>query len=52
MIEAIVGDILVKLNLTPSRDFDEFVGINDHIAKMSVCTEKFLSLLMIWGCER
>ncbi|KAH0939375.1 hypothetical protein HID58_006836 [Brassica napus] len=52
MIEAIVADILVKLNLTPSRDFDEFVGINDHIAKMSVLLNvesEEVRMVGIWG---
>ncbi|XP_018441634.1 disease resistance protein RPS6 [Raphanus sativus] len=52
MIEAIVSDILVKLNLTPSRDFDEFVGINDHIAKMSVLLNmesEEVRMVGIWG---
>ncbi|KAH0938159.1 hypothetical protein HID58_005620 [Brassica napus] len=35
MIEAIANDVLDKLLLTPSKDFDNFVGIEDHIAQMS-----------------
>ena len=34
LIEDIVTDILGKLNLTPSKDFENFVEIEDHIAKM------------------
>lgn len=35
MIEAIANGVLDKLLLTPSKDFDNFVGIEDHIAQMS-----------------
>ncbi|KFK31463.1 hypothetical protein AALP_AA6G114900 [Arabis alpina] len=36
MIEAIIDDVLVKLKLTPSMDFSGFVGMEDHIANMSL----------------
>ncbi|CAA7058359.1 unnamed protein product [Microthlaspi erraticum] len=32
MIEAIANDVLSKLLLTPSKDFENFVGIEDHIS--------------------
>ncbi|CAA7014454.1 unnamed protein product [Microthlaspi erraticum] len=35
MIEEIANDVLGKLNLSPSNDFEDFVGIEDHITKMS-----------------
>ncbi|OAO93841.1 hypothetical protein AXX17_AT5G44950 [Arabidopsis thaliana] len=35
MIEQVANDVLFKLNLTPSSDFPEFVGIEDHIAAMN-----------------
>lgn len=35
MIEQVANDVLFKLNLTPSSDFSEFVGIEDHIAAMN-----------------
>ncbi|KAL9816343.1 putative TIR domain-containing protein [Arabidopsis thaliana] len=35
MIEEIANDVLLKLNLTPSKDVEDFVGIEDHITEMS-----------------
>lgn len=35
MIEAISNDVLDKLLLTPSKDFENFVGVEDHIVQMS-----------------
>ncbi|KAG7532510.1 Winged helix DNA-binding domain superfamily [Arabidopsis thaliana x Arabidopsis arenosa] len=52
MIEEIANDVLSKLNLTPSRDFKEYVGIEDHIAKMSLLLNlesKEVRMVGIWG---
>ncbi|ESQ39792.1 hypothetical protein EUTSA_v10001229mg, partial [Eutrema salsugineum] len=52
MIEAIANDVLVKLNLTPSKDFEDFVGMEDHIAKMSVLLQlefEEVRMVGIWG---
>ncbi|CAH8278647.1 unnamed protein product [Arabidopsis lyrata] len=35
MIEAIIADVLGELALTPSKDYEDFVGIETHIAKMN-----------------
>ncbi|CAH2066158.1 unnamed protein product [Thlaspi arvense] len=52
MIEAIVNDVLGKLLLTPSKDFENFVGIEDHIAKMSALLDlesREVRMIGIWG---
>ena len=52
MIEAIANDILDKLLLTPSKDFDNFVGIEDHIAQMSALLHlesEEVRMVGIWG---
>ncbi|KAG7536181.1 NB-ARC, partial [Arabidopsis suecica] len=52
MIEDIVSDIFHKLNETPSKDFDNFVGINNHIAEMNLllCLESEEARMVgIWG---
>ncbi|XP_023634750.1 disease resistance protein RPS6-like isoform X1 [Capsella rubella] len=52
MIEAIANDILAKLNLAPSKDFEDFVGMEDHIAKMSVLLDlesEEVRMVGIWG---
>ncbi|XP_020867167.1 disease resistance protein RPS6 isoform X1 [Arabidopsis lyrata subsp. lyrata] len=52
MIEDIVSDIFHKLNETPSKDFDNFVGINNHIAEMNLllCLEyEEARMVGIWG---
>ena len=43
MIEQVANDVLFKLNLTPSSDFSEFVGIEDHIAAMNSVDKRWLS---------
>ncbi|XP_013606146.1 PREDICTED: disease resistance protein RPS6-like isoform X2 [Brassica oleracea var. oleracea] len=52
MIEHIANDVLNKFLSTASKDFNDFVGIDDHIAKMSVllhmeCEE--VRMVGIWG---
>lgn len=49
MIEEITNDVLGKLNITPSKDFDDFVGMEGHIAEMSslLCLES--EEVRIWG---
>ncbi|KAL1220492.1 Disease resistance protein RPS6 [Cardamine amara subsp. amara] len=52
MIEDIANNVLDKLLLTKSKDFEDFVGIEDHIAKMSLllhmeCEE--VRMVGIWG---
>ncbi|XP_056844188.1 LOW QUALITY PROTEIN: disease resistance protein RPS6-like [Raphanus sativus] len=52
MIEVIANDVLGKLNLTPSKDFEDFVGIEEHMKKMSslLCLEsKEVKMIGIWG---
>ncbi|XP_010494828.1 PREDICTED: disease resistance protein RPS6-like [Camelina sativa] len=52
MIEAIANDILAKLNLAPSKDFEDFVGMEDHIANMSVLLHlesDEVRMVGIWG---
>ncbi|CAG7893069.1 unnamed protein product [Brassica rapa] len=52
MIEAIANDVLDKLLLTPSKDFDNFVGIEDHIAQMSALLHlesEEVRMVGIWG---
>ncbi|XP_019096918.1 PREDICTED: disease resistance protein RPS6-like [Camelina sativa] len=52
LIEAIVTDILTNLNLTPSNDFEGFVGIEDHITKMSLMLDlksEEVRTVGIWG---
>ncbi|CAL9241613.1 unnamed protein product, partial [Arabidopsis halleri] len=52
MIEEIANDLLVKLNLTPSKDFEDFVGIEDHIAEMSLLLHlesEEVRMVGIWG---
>ncbi|CAA7053844.1 unnamed protein product [Microthlaspi erraticum] len=34
MIKKVIEDVLEKLNVTPSKDFDEMVGIEAHLRKM------------------
>jgi len=34
MTKEITNDVLVKLNLTPSNDIEDFVSIEDHIAEI------------------
>ncbi|KAL1195799.1 Disease resistance protein RPS6 [Cardamine amara subsp. amara] len=52
MIEEIANDIFCKLNSTPSKDFEDFVGIEVHIEKMSLllCLEtEEVRMVGIWG---
>ena len=52
MIEAIVNDLLGKLNFTPSKHFEECVGIEDHIAEMSLLLDlesEEVRMVGIWG---
>uniref|UniRef100_A0A1J3FHX6 ADP-ribosyl cyclase/cyclic ADP-ribose hydrolase n=1 Tax=Noccaea caerulescens TaxID=107243 RepID=A0A1J3FHX6_NOCCA len=52
MIEAIANDVLDKLNLSPSKGFEDFVGMEDHISKMSVLLDlesEEVRMVGIWG---
>ncbi|CAL9220183.1 unnamed protein product, partial [Arabidopsis halleri] len=53
LIEEIANDVLGKLNnVTPSMDFLDFVGIEDHLAKMSLllCLEsEQVRMVGLWG---
>nr|VDD29716.1 unnamed protein product [Brassica oleracea] len=52
MITTIAKDVLDKLNATPSRDFDDLVGIESHIARMKtlLCLDsQEVRLVGIWG---
>jgi len=52
MIEEIANDVLRKLLLTTSKDFDDFVGLEDHIANMSALLDlesKEVKMVGIWG---
>jgi len=52
MIEEIANDVLAKLLLTTPKDFENFVGIEDHIANMSVLLKleaEEVRMVGIWG---
>ncbi|XP_010528908.1 PREDICTED: putative disease resistance protein At4g11170 [Tarenaya hassleriana] len=52
MIEKIVADISNKLNFTPSKDFENIVGIDAHIASLSslLCSRTEEAVVVgIWG---
>jgi len=52
MIEEISSHILGKLSLTPSNDFEEFVGIKDHIEKVRLLLHlesDEVRMVGIWG---
>ncbi|ESQ39795.1 hypothetical protein EUTSA_v10001234mg, partial [Eutrema salsugineum] len=52
MIEEIVDDVLDKLLVTTSKDSGDFVGIEDHIAEMSMLLQlksKEVRMVGIWG---
>ncbi|XP_010481473.1 PREDICTED: protein VARIATION IN COMPOUND TRIGGERED ROOT growth response-like isoform X1 [Camelina sativa] len=52
MIEEIAKDVLRKLLLTSSKDFEDFVGIEDHIANMSELLHlesEEVKMVGIWG---
>ncbi|CAN7043739.1 unnamed protein product, partial [Brassica rapa subsp. trilocularis] len=54
MIEEIVSDVSDKLLLTPSEDSENFVGIEDHIANLSVLLRLDLEevrMVGLWGCS-
>ncbi|CAA7014493.1 unnamed protein product [Microthlaspi erraticum] len=52
MIEAIANDVLDKLNLSPSKEFEDFVGMENHISQMSVLLDlesEEVRMVGIWG---
>ncbi|KAG7605139.1 Toll/interleukin-1 receptor homology (TIR) domain superfamily, partial [Arabidopsis thaliana x Arabidopsis arenosa] len=52
MIEEIANDILGKMNISPSNDFEDLVGIEDHITKMSSLLHlesEEVRMVGIWG---
>lgn len=52
MISKIATDVSNKLNITPPRDFDHFVGIEAHLAEMTslLCLEsEETRMIGIWG---
>ncbi|CAL9241660.1 unnamed protein product [Arabidopsis halleri] len=52
MIEEIANDVLGKLLLTTPKDFENFVGIEDHIANMSGLLQleaEEVRMVGIWG---
>ncbi|KAL1223802.1 Protein VARIATION IN COMPOUND TRIGGERED ROOT growth response [Cardamine amara subsp. amara] len=52
MIEEITNDVLRKLLSTSSKDFENFVGIEDHMAKMSELLQlesEEVRMVGIWG---
>lgn len=52
MIEKIAMSIATELNFTPSRDFDNLVGIDAHIREMDslLCLESTeVKMVGIWG---
>ncbi|KAF2530797.1 hypothetical protein F2Q70_00031478 [Brassica cretica] len=52
MIEDITNDVLGKLNVTPSEDFGNFVGLKDHMKIMSSLLDlesKEVKMVGIWG---
>ncbi|KAG2291016.1 hypothetical protein Bca52824_037685 [Brassica carinata] len=52
MVEEIADDVLDKLNLSPSDEFEDFVGIEDHIREMSSLLHldsKEVKMVGIWG---
>ncbi|XP_056846495.1 disease resistance protein RPS6-like isoform X2 [Raphanus sativus] len=53
MIEDITNDISCKLKLTPPKDFDDFVGMEDHMAEMrsrlQLDSEEEVKMVGIWG---
>lgn len=51
-MKPIANDVLNKLLLTPSKDFENFVGIEDHIAQMSALLNlesEEVRMIGIWG---
>ncbi|CAL9241627.1 unnamed protein product, partial [Arabidopsis halleri] len=52
MIESIINDILSGLNSTPSNDFEDFAGLDDHITKMNLLLDlesEQVRMVGIWG---
>ncbi|CAN6855904.1 unnamed protein product, partial [Brassica oleracea] len=52
LIEEIASDVLKKLVKTPSKDSDDFVGIEDQIAEMSVLLQleaEEVRMVGLWG---
>ncbi|XP_048632242.1 protein VARIATION IN COMPOUND TRIGGERED ROOT growth response-like [Brassica napus] len=52
MIEEIANDVLDKLLLTSSKDSENFVGIEDHVAKLSVLLQldaEEVRMVGLWG---
>ncbi|KAL1198740.1 Disease resistance protein RPS6 [Cardamine amara subsp. amara] len=52
IIEVIANDILGKLNLSPSYEFEDFVGVEDHIREMSSLLHlesEEVRMVGIWG---
>ncbi|KAL1207614.1 Disease resistance protein RPS6 [Cardamine amara subsp. amara] len=52
IIEDIANNVLDKLLLTTSKDFEDFVGIEDHIAKISLLLHmecEKVRMVGIWG---
>ncbi|CAN6855818.1 unnamed protein product, partial [Brassica oleracea] len=52
MIEVIANDVLDKLLLTSSKDSENFVGIEDHIAELSVLLQldaEEVRMVGLWG---
>lgn len=52
MIEAIANEVFGKLNFTPSKDFEDFVGIRDHMEKISLLLHlesDEVRMVGIWG---
>ncbi|KAF2612483.1 hypothetical protein F2Q70_00009666 [Brassica cretica] len=52
MIEEIANDVLDKLLLTSSKDSENFVGIEDHLAKLSVLLQldaEEVRMVGLWG---
>ena len=52
MVEKIVNDVIEKLLLTPAKDSEDFVGIEDHIAKLSMLLQleaEEVRMVGLWG---
>ncbi|CAN7043733.1 unnamed protein product, partial [Brassica rapa subsp. trilocularis] len=52
LIEEIANDVLEKLLLTPSKDSENFVGIEDHISKLRVLLQleaEEVRMVGLWG---
>ncbi|CDY54158.1 BnaC02g47170D [Brassica napus] len=52
MVEKIANDVIEKLLLTPAKDSEDFVGIEDHIAKLSMLLQleaEEVMMVGLWG---